>query len=107
MVIKKITKVGELKITVEKGCDSVNSISRQIGIEDSDGKELKLTLTGEDALIPLKDGQFVLIDLRVSTCRNGLDGSVYHEYYAMAIKPICEDFVIEEIEPSWARYCRN
>ena len=107
MVIKKITKVEELKITVEKGCDSVNSISRQIGIEDSDGKALKLTLTGEDALIPLKVGQFVLIDLRFSTCLNDLDGSVSNEYYAMAIKPICEDFVIEEIEPSWARYCRN
>jgi len=101
MKVLKIKKLEEQRLTVEKGCNSVDGCYRNATLSDiDDNEEYAVTLTGDDALVSLKVGQKVLVDLRCDSHRCAIDGEWYYEYYVMSIKPL-EDNVKIEYYKDW------
>lgn len=99
MQICKVKKIGEQRITVEEGCSGVNGCSRKVVLTNFSGnEEFAVTLMGDDALVPLKEGQNVLADLRWDSYRCANSGTWVDEYYVMSIKPLEDDVKIEYVK---------
>lgn len=93
----KLKKIGEQRITVDEGCNSVNGCFRKVVLTDLGGnEEFAVTLTGDDALVPLKECQNVLVDLRWEHFRTF--GEDHDEYYVMSIRPLGDDVKIEYVK---------
>ena len=102
MQVSKVKKLEELRITVEEGCSGVNGCFRKVVLTDLGGnEEFAVTLTGDDALVPLKEGQKVLVDLRWEHFR--MFGENHDEYYVMSIRALGDDVKIEYVKDWTAR----
>lgn len=82
-----VKEIREQEITVNKVSGCVESCFRKVVLTDLGGNEdYDVTLTGGDALNPLKKGQLVLADLRCDYLR--IFGEEKKEYWVAFICPI-------------------
>ena len=96
-MICKLRQLSEQTLTVYEGSDYVKGCYRNVVLTDLNGnKDFNVVLTGDDAFIPLKEGQRVLADIRGSSHR--CNGEWYEESYVLSIKPLEDDVKIEYVK---------
>lgn len=97
MEIYNVKQLREQRITIDKDCGCVNSCTRKVVLIDLDDEEaFEVTLIGNDALVPLKEGQKVLIDLKWDHLE--MNNECYDEYFVKSIKPLEDDVKIEYVQ---------
>lgn len=83
----RVKKLNELTNTAGDNCSCIKDCYRGVVLSDLAGnEEYKIVLTGDDAQLPLAEGQFVLADLQWDYFP--ANGEWRTEYYATNIKPI-------------------
>ncbi|MCR4602547.1 MAG: hypothetical protein K5683_03290 [Prevotella sp.] len=86
MEIYIIKKICEQIVTIND-FNEVGKVERKLVINNlKDDEEIELTLIDDDALVPLKVGQKVLIELRCESY--SCYGKRYYHYYALSISPL-------------------
>lgn len=96
--LKTIFQLEELNVTLKRGCDEVMGCCRKVVLSSLDNsKKYEVTLTGDDALIPLEVGQRVIVDLMWNTTTPPWDSG----YHVLSIKPL-DTNVKFDFDDDWA-----
>ena len=96
MVLSKVVELGKQQVSVFKDSGEVVGISRDVTISTEHG-DIRITLTGGDALVTLKKGQRVIVDLGCDSYRDSVNGEWEDEYYVKSITPLEKGAIIDFI----------
>lgn len=97
MYLATVVDLKEQQVSVFKDSGEVVGISRDVTISTEHGV-IRITLTGGDALVALRKGQRVIVDLGCDSYRDSVNGEWEDEYYVKSITPLEKgakiDFII-------------
>lgn len=97
MKVYKVKSLGKQIVSIDEYYCCVNSCTRNVVLTGVDDDEtFEVPLIGNDALLPLKEGQKVLVDLRWD--HHKMFGECYDEYYVKSITPLDDDVRIEYVQ---------
>ena len=96
MFLATVVDLGKQQVMVFKDKGEVVGVSRDVTIS-TEHEDIRITLTGGDALVTLKKGQRVIVDLGCDSYRDSINGEWKDEYYVKSITPLEKGAKIEFI----------
>lgn len=97
MKVFKVKKSSNQKVTVDKYCGRVPKSFRKVVLSDFEvNRDYEIILTGNNAMIPLKEGQNVLADLRCDSLN--FNNEWIEEYYVLFFQPLEDDAIVDYVE---------